>query len=88
VIVTKSKLRDRKPPLRLNRFLPFLRLLRSVGVFRTDASGLRIVQAWPLKMGPIRSPETSVLNHPKLRYIPEDERSQIKNTLFKAIRPN
>jgi hypothetical protein len=29
-------------------------------------------KAWPLKMGPIRSPETSVRNQPTLRRIPDD----------------
>ena len=47
-------------------------MLHGVGLFETDVSGLYIVinykgQAswtdWPLKMGPICSPETSVLNH-------------------------
>jgi hypothetical protein len=58
-------------------------MLRSVGVFRTDVSGIRIgpifkscvkEEAWLLKMGPIRSPETSVRNEPMLRDIPEDDR--------------
>ena len=31
----------------------------------------------PLKMGPIGSPETSVLNRPTLRTIPEDDRTQL-----------
>ena len=32
--------------------------------------------AWPLKMGPIGSPETSVFNQPALRNIPKDYRIQ------------
>jgi hypothetical protein len=61
--------------------------LLSVGWFRIDVSELHIgpilkgqdVQeqaSWPLKMGPIRSPETSVRNKPmskKTHIDPEDE---------------
>jgi hypothetical protein len=32
----------------------------------------RLLDTWPSKMGPIVSPETSVLNQPTLRKIPED----------------
>jgi hypothetical protein len=32
---------------------------------------------WPLKMGPIGTSETSVVNQPTLRNIPEDGRIQI-----------
>jgi hypothetical protein len=56
-------------------------LLRSIGSFRTDVSGLPIDlilkgQAWHLKMGPTGSPEMSVLKQPTLRINPEDGRFQ------------
>jgi hypothetical protein len=35
---------------------------------------------WPLKMGPIWSPETSVPNQPTLRNIPEDGRIQVNRS--------
>jgi hypothetical protein len=36
--------------------------------------------SWPLKMEPIRSPETSVQNQPTLRNISEDGRIQVKRS--------
>ena len=52
-------------------------LLRSIGSFRTDVSGLPIGlifkgQAWHLKMGPTGSPEMSVLKQPTLRINPKE----------------
>ena len=61
-------------------------VVRSIGWFCTDVSGLRIgpifkvkmskkiarVTKTPLKMGPIRSTETSVRNQPTLRNVPEN----------------
>jgi hypothetical protein len=35
---------------------------------------------WSLKMGPLRSPETSVLNQPTLRNVPEDEIIQVNRS--------
>ena len=59
-------------------------MLRSVGWFHTDVSGLRIgptikgqdVQE-PFKIKPIRSPETSVRNQPTLRHIPDNDSIQV-----------
>ena len=60
-------------------------MLRSEGWFFTDVSGLPIgpifkgedVQACPLTMGPVRTPETSVRNQPTLCNIPEYDRITI-----------
>jgi hypothetical protein len=60
------------------RILPSSEMLRSVGWFSTDVSGLRVGP--DLKMGPIRSPETSVLNQPTLHNIPEDGRIQVNHS--------
>ena len=53
-------------------------MLHTVGWLRTDVSGLSIVPIFKgqltVKMGPIDSLETSVLNQPTLRNIPEDGR--------------
>ena len=82
-------------------------MLRSVGWFCTDVSGLGIRTIfkcqdvfgsicpkkslwvrmtkntlWPLKMGPIRSPETSVQNQPTLLNIPEDGRIRVNHSIF------
>ena len=58
-------LRDLKLLLWLNCILPSFGLLRSVSWFKTDVSRLPIgtlFKGWPLKIGSIGSPETSVLN--------------------------
>jgi hypothetical protein len=58
-------------------------MIRDTGWLNTDISGLPIGQifkgsvSWPLKVEQIRSPETSVLNQPTLRNIPEDNRIQV-----------
>jgi hypothetical protein len=61
-------------------------MLRSVGWLSTDVSGLPVGSIFKvqvlslghltLEMGLIGSPETSVLNQPKARNIPEDDRFQ------------
>ena len=60
-------------------------LLRRVGRFRTDVSGLPIgpnfkgqavQEASPLKTGRIGSPETSFVNQPTIPNNPEDGRIQ------------
>jgi hypothetical protein len=75
-------------------FLSSSGMLWSVGWFRTDVSGLRIGPiaqgqggqeesiSLPLKMGPIRSPETSVRNQPTLPNIPEDDRIQANHNFW------
>jgi hypothetical protein len=67
--------RDLRLPPRFKWIPPSLGLLLGVRWFKTDVSGLSIGShlqgsscpsswtAWPLKMRPIGSPETSVLNH-------------------------
>jgi hypothetical protein len=75
----KSQTLDRRLLLRLNWMLPSSELL-SVGWFRTDVSGRPVIRIskghacwtdWQLKMGPVCSSETSVLNEPTLRKNPE-----------------
>jgi hypothetical protein len=75
-------LRDCRLSSRFNWILLFSWLLRGIRWFKTYVSGLPIglifkVQAttvWFLKMGPICSPETSLLHHLTPRNNPEDGR--------------
>ena len=81
---------DRRLPLRLNWILPSSGLLRSVGWFRTDVSGLsvpssRVSDTWPWKMGPICGPATSVLDQPTLRNDPEDGQIHFVFLLFYSV---
>jgi hypothetical protein len=76
----------RRLPPPLNWILPSCELLRGVRWFETDVSGLSfgpifkgqasLWPAWLLKMGPINSPETSVLNRLTPRNNPLEGRIQ------------
>ena len=79
-------------PLWLNWILPSSGLLRSVAWFKTDDCVLHIdpifmdqaVQEGPLKIKPICSPETSILNQHTLRDIPEDGRNPVMSVFLWA----
>ena len=89
-----DSLRDRRRSPRLNWIFRLL-LLRGVRRFKTDVSGLPIGPifkslrwiAWPLKMGPIGSLETSVFNQRTPRNNPEDRRIQVRTpyVLFRSL---
>ena len=58
----KGQMRDRRLPLRLNVIIPSSRLLRYVGQFRTDVSGLPIC---PIFKGQALEEEGRETNQPK-----------------------
>ena len=90
-----EKLRYRRLPLPLNWILPSSGLLPGVRWFETDVLGLpnpshlqgsscpKRKTAWPLKMGPKGSTETSVSNHLTLRNNPGDVR--IPTSCFNCV---
>ena len=58
-------------------------LLRGVGWFETEVSGLPVGRiAWPSRMGPVGSSETSVLDHPTPRNNPQVWRQRSRIPIF------
>ena len=83
---TECTMCDHRLPPWLNRILQSSGLLRGVRWFETDV--LRIPSSWtvwPLKMGIITNPETSVLYQLTPRNDPEDERILYSPLIFKVI---
>ena len=78
--------------LKLNWILPSSGLLFGVRWLETDVLGLptghifkdEAWRAWPLKRGPIGSPETSISNHLTLRNNAEDGRILTKNLILRC----